>query len=221
MPPPALPTAYSLARERVEREARERYYQDGPPDAADLADWHLSVHLPDGRETSFGYQELCALPQTTYDRRFVCVCAWSIRQLWTGVLLRDLLDAASAGPASSDPELFVRQESVGHRAKPGPYIASIPVAPAVDRRAMICHTIDGESLTLARGYPARLIDFGLYGYKCVKGITRIDLTHEAERGWWEQERNYPVDGTIRRKRYNFLDLGESRLLKEPGEVTGF
>lgn len=219
--PPPDPELYALARARVEREGRERYYQDGPPDSVDLTKWRLTVGRLDGDEVSLAYRTLVDLPQTTQDRRFVCVCAWSIRQRWTGILLEDVLRAAGLSAQSQDSELHLRQQSIGRPDKPGPYIASIPILAAIERRTLICIAIDGSPLSLARGFPARLIDFGLYGYKCVKGLTRLDLTSEPERGWWETERNYPVDGTIRRKRYQFTDLGESRLLREPGEVTGF
>ena len=69
--------------------------------------------------------------------------------------------------------------------------------------------------------PLRLYDFGLYGYKCVKGLARLTVTPTLERGWWETDRNYPEDGIIRPKRYSIFDLGESRLLKRYGEVTEF
>lgn len=220
MPADTLQTQLPDSLARIEREATERYYQDGPPANLDLKTWRLNVELPDGSPTSFTYGDLQGLPQVTQDRRFVCVCAWSVRQTWSGVLLRDVLKAAGHRPLAAGPhELYVRQESIGSLSKP--YHASISLRDAVLRDTLLCLSIDGQPLSLARGFPLRLYDFALYGYKCVKGLANLTVTSELERGWWETERNYPEDGTIRPKRYSIFDLGESRLLKRRGEVTEF
>jgi DMSO/TMAO reductase YedYZ molybdopterin-dependent catalytic subunit len=65
------------------------------------------------------------------------------------------------------------------------------------------------------------LDFGLYGYKNVKGLKRIEVTDKFELGKWEKKAGYSLDGTIRPKRYWIVDLCAHKFVGEPGEVKEF
>jgi len=101
----------------------------------------------------------------------------------------------------------------------GKTLSTIPLGDAVSRRALLIDRIDGEPLPIERGYPLRLLDFGLYGYKSVKGLRRLDITSTFELGEWERRAGYELDGQIKPKRYRLCDIGRHHFIDRPGEVT--
>jgi DMSO/TMAO reductase YedYZ molybdopterin-dependent catalytic subunit len=201
----------------VSKPSSRRYYQDGPPESVDLATWSLEVVDIGGRQITLSHDALTALPLVNEDRRMVCVCNWTIRHIWTGVRLKEVLTLIGRTRASG---LFLRQTSIG-TPKKGVYEVTIPLQDALDRQAILVTEIDGQPLSLERGYPVRLIDFGLYGYKCVKGLKRLEITEDYGLGEWEKRAGYPLDGTIRAKKYWVCDLRTSRFSANPGEITDF
>lgn len=190
-----------------------RYYQEGVP-AVGATEWCLRID--DGRRSvALTYDDIIRLPVTQQHRRMVCVCSWTIKRYWSGVLLADLLRHVGIDTQELP---FLRQASVG-TAEKGVYESWIEVSGALRRGALLAHTVDGEPLPPAQGAPLRLIDFGLYGYKCVKGLAKLELTHEARLGYWEEQAGYMLDGTVKPKRYYAVDLQKQMFSMSAGEVT--
>jgi DMSO/TMAO reductase YedYZ molybdopterin-dependent catalytic subunit len=194
-----------------------RYYQDGPPEAIDIQNWQLQIIGLIPKECTFSYKELLQLPQVEESRRMVCVCNWSIRRTWRGILLSDIIELIGLRNFDS---LFLKQTSVGTPEK-GTYQATIPLEDAISRRALLVHSVDGEPLPLEQGYPVRLLDFGLYGYKNVKGLSTIEVTDKYELGEWEKRSGYDLNGVIRVKKYWMVDLSAWKFVEQTGEVTAF
>jgi DMSO/TMAO reductase YedYZ molybdopterin-dependent catalytic subunit len=206
-----------VIRNRGKKPSSLRYYQDGPPESVDLERWRLEVGGIGVSDLKLSYDQLLELPQVEHNRRMVCVCNWSIREVWEGVLLSEVLKLAGL----ADPEgLYLKQTSIGTPEK-GVYESTIPLKPALERDALLCYTLNGSPLPIERGYPLRLWDFGLYGYKNVKGLRKLEVTDRWELGEWERRAGYKKDGTIRPKRYWIVDLVEHRFVEKPGEVKGF
>jgi len=193
-----------------------RYYQDGPPQSVDLNKWQLLLTGLVSGGRSFSYAEILKLPQIEESRRMVCVCNWSIRRTWKGVLLSTLIEIAGV---PSPEKLCLKQTSIGTPEK-GVYEATIPLADAMARRALLIHSVDGKPLKLEGGFPLRLLDFGLYGYKSVKGLSKLEVTDQYALGEWERRAGYDLDGTIRPKKYWGVDLGTWCFVNQPGEVKG-
>jgi DMSO/TMAO reductase YedYZ molybdopterin-dependent catalytic subunit len=194
-----------------------RYYQDGPPTEVNVQNWYLHIGGLVRQEVLVSYCDLLKMPQVEENRRMVCVCNWSIRRTWKGVLLSDVLNLAGIGNLSG---LFLKQTSIGTLDK-GTYQTSIPLEEALSRRALLVHSVDGEVLPLEQGYPLRLFDFGLYGYKNVKGLSKLEVTDKYELGEWEKRAGYDLDGIVRAKKYWIVDLKQWRFVEKPGEVTNF
>lgn len=190
-----------------------RYYQDGPPQHVDLDRWQLLIGGLIARELKLTYSDLLAMPQVEESRRMVCVCNWSIRRTWKGVLLASVLQEAGLSCFAG---LYLKQTSIGTREK-GAYQATIPLADAIRRRSLLIHSVDGERLPIEQGFPLRLLDFGLYGYKSVKGLSRLEITREFQLGEWESRAGYDIDGTIRPKKYWGVDVRKWIFVQEPGE----
>ena len=116
--------------------------------------------------------------------------------------------------------LFLKQVSIGTPEK-GRYDSTIRLDDALERKALLCHSLNGEPLPIERGFPLRLVDFGLYGYKGVKGLETLEVTDNWEIGFWEAKAGYKKDGLIRPKRYWIVDRCEHRFVEDEGEVIDF
>lgn len=192
-----------------------RYYQEGPPESVDLDTWQLSVTGLVKKELILTYQDLLDMPQVKESRRMVCVCNWSIRRVWEGVLLSTIMDMAGV----FQPEkYYLKQTSIGTKEK-GVYESTISLGDALSRRALVVHSVDGESLPMEQGYPLRMYDFGLYGYKNVKGLAKLEVTEEFQIGEWERRAGYDINGIVRPKKYWLVDLKKWGFVEEPGEIT--
>ncbi|BET95857.1 molybdopterin-dependent oxidoreductase [Xenorhabdus taiwanensis] len=199
-----------------------RYYQEGPPesyDSIDMKEWALKIFLPhESTPILVAFEDLKNIAPITESRRVVCVCNWSIRRNWTGVLLKDLLKYLGI----SQEKYFsynLKQISLG--TSKGVYDSTISLSNALENRAMIIWAVDGDPLSLEEGYPIRLVDFSLYRYKGVKCLSELYFTDEFAQGFWESKAGYCKEGKIKAKRYRIVDLQEHRFINSSGEVTDF
>jgi DMSO/TMAO reductase YedYZ molybdopterin-dependent catalytic subunit len=190
-----------------------RYFQEGP-EPIDICNWRLNIVGEVVREVELTYEELLKMPSVSYNRRNVCVCLWSIKRYWQGILLRDVLSLA--GVNLEDPRLYLRQLSQG--TTKGVYDSCVHLKTAVERDAVLAYRVDGETLPLQNGYPLRFIDFGLYLYKCVKALKTLEITRENRIGFWEDYAGYDINGLIKAKRYYAVDLQKKFYFDGEGEV---
>jgi len=196
-----------------------RYYQDGPPSEVNIDSWKLQISLPDDSVAiDIGYDELKSIPQRIENRRVVCVCNWSIRRTWMGFYLQDLFDHLQIDLGVFK-DMFLKQISIGTPEK-GQYDTTVRLDDALKRNAMFILGVDGEPLPIEQGFPLRFIDFGLYGYKSVKGLSEIQITDEFKSGHWEAQAGYCKEGRVKPKKYRIIDLRESQFI-EKAEVTEF
>jgi DMSO/TMAO reductase YedYZ molybdopterin-dependent catalytic subunit len=115
-----------------------------------------------------------------------CVEGWSVRMLWEGVLVEDLIEAAKASP---DANTVIFHASDG-------YTTSLPLDYIEDLDIMLAHKINGLVLPPERGAPFQLVAESKWGYKWIKWVTRIELSDDPSyRGYWES-RGYSNDGDL-------------------------
>jgi DMSO/TMAO reductase YedYZ molybdopterin-dependent catalytic subunit len=145
--------------------------------------WRLEVRGMVDRPLSFTYDELLEMP--LFEQYVTISCVSNPvggdlvgNALWTGVRLRDVLEAAGVQAGAT--------QIVG-RSVDG-FTAGFPTAWALDpgREAMIAVGMNREPLPAKHGFPARLIVPGLYGYvSATKWLEAIELTtREAVDGYW-------------------------------------
>lgn len=118
------------------------------------------------RELALTREELLAFPQRTEQLPIACVEGWSANGSWTGVRLRDLLDAVGAP----------RGAEVGFVSLEEGFDSVLPADFADDDRTLLALGLDGEPLSLDHGYPARLIAPNRPGVLQTKWVTRIEVS---------------------------------------------
>jgi DMSO/TMAO reductase YedYZ molybdopterin-dependent catalytic subunit len=212
----------------------------------DEATYRLAVKGLVERPLNFGLRELRAMPA----RKVVATleCAGNGRTLfhpaiegerwdlgavstatWDGVSLREVLDRA--GVQSSAREVVFRGADGGPLdGLPAPirFERSLPLAVAHQADVLLVHTMNGQPLTAAHGFPLRLVVPGWYAVASVKWLTEIELIdyafdafYQTDRYWYEWQRDgRSVREPIREMRVRSLitDPVEGAEIKR-GELT--
>lgn len=146
------------------------------PDLA-LAEWTFRIEGEVDRPTSWTWDQLMALPQTTYAGAIHCVTTWSkFDMVWRGVSVDLLLEAVGVRPSAA----FVLAFS--HTG----YTTNLPLSDVLGGRAWIAWEVDGAPLTADHGGPARLLVPHLYFWKSAKFIAGLRVLDHDEPGFWEQ-----------------------------------
>lgn len=112
--------------------------------------------------------DLEALPQRTEVLPISCVEGWTITATWTGVRLSDLLDLAGL-PDDETIRLRSMQQRGAFRE------TTMPAAYARDPRTLVALRLNGETLNLDHGYPARIIAPGRPGVLQTKWLSVIEV----------------------------------------------
>ena len=136
-------------------------------------------------------QLLKAMPLEERLYRLRCVEAWSMVVPWSGFALKHLVDYAR--PLSD--ANYVRLETFqmpdvarGQRASwyPWPYVEGLSMAEARNDLAFMATGMYGKPIPKQNGSPLRLAVPWKYGFKSIKGITRISFVKEMPKTfWWE------------------------------------
>lgn len=134
-------------------------------------DWRLELAGPTGTR-SLSRTELAALTQHRVELPIACVEGWSAQAVWTGVRIRDLIRSVGGDDRSA-----VRVESLE---KSGGYrVSTLPAAFANDARTLLATGLNGGTLHLDHGFPARLIAPNRPGVVQTKWIHRLTVITEG------------------------------------------
>jgi len=105
-----------------------------------------------------------------------CVEGWSVKILWEGFLLKDLLNEAGIDPQAAV-VIFYAYDG---------YSTSLPLDFLLNNNILIAYKMNGLILPPERGFPFQLVAESKYGYKWIKWITEIELSDDVDyRGYWE------------------------------------
>ncbi len=117
-----------------------------------------------------------------------CVEGWSVKLLWEGVKIEDIL--ANAG---------VKQEGkvLIFHAVDG-YTSALPLEFVTTNDILLAYKMNGVNLPQQRGYPFQVVAESKWGYKWVKWVNEIEVSDNVNyRGYWES-RSYSNYGGIDR-----------------------
>ncbi len=138
------------------------------------------------QSSSYTYDELLVFPRQQKLVTLYCVEGWSVKALWDGISLTDLLRAAQPLPEAN---------TVIFHAADG-YTTSLPLQTVLDRDLILADHINGIALPPAQGFPFMLVAEEKWGYKWIRWVVRIELADDPEyRGFWES-RGYSNDAEL-------------------------
>lgn len=153
----------------------------------DATTYRLTVGGLVDRPATYTLDQLAALPQTTVVHDAVCTDGWQVDAVpFTGVLLRDLLDAAG-----------VRDDGAAVRFTcfDGAYSESLTLEQARRSDVVVALRMFDEPVPHDSGGPVRLFVAPMYFYKSAKWLSGIEVTSQVQQGYWE-DYGYPVDGWL-------------------------
>jgi DMSO/TMAO reductase YedYZ molybdopterin-dependent catalytic subunit len=131
-----------------------------------FADWRLTVEGSVNRPHAFSLEELQRMPSRTQITRHTCEEGWSAIAQWTGVPLRNVLEAAG-----------VRETAryVQYYAYDG-WVDGIDMLDALHPQTILAYGMNGRDLPISHGAPIRLRVEKQLGYKSMKFLKRIVVT---------------------------------------------
>ncbi|BDM64063.1 protein-methionine-sulfoxide reductase catalytic subunit MsrP [Shewanella sp. NFH-SH190041] len=157
--------------------------------------WHLSISGEVERPVTLDYDDLFnfALEERVY--RLRCVEAWSMVIPWVGFPLSRLLHHVGVKSNAK----FVAFETVFDPTQmPGqrnalfgggihyPYVEGLTLPEAMNELTFIAVGLYGKTLPPQNGAPVRLVVPWKYGFKSIKSIVSIKLTHTQPPTSWQQ-----------------------------------
>lgn len=132
----------------------------------------------------YTYAEVLGHKNHTKVIQIDCVEGWSVKALWEGILVKDLIDEARAKPQANT-VIFYAYDG---------YTTSLPLQYVRDKDILLAYKINNVTLPIRDGYPFQLAAEDKWGYKWIRWVTKIELSDNSNyKGYWE-ERGYNNNG---------------------------
>jgi DMSO/TMAO reductase YedYZ molybdopterin-dependent catalytic subunit len=139
-------------------------------------DWTFRIDGLVDRPTTWTWDELHALPQSTYEGAIHCVTTWSkFDMTWKGISVDTLLAVVGVQPEAAFAVIGC------HTA----YTTNLPLSDLTGGKAWVAWEADGQPLAPEHGGPARLLVPHLYFWKSAKFVAGLRLLDHDEPGFWE------------------------------------
>ena len=162
------------------------------PQNVDIKTYRMSVSGLVAKPATYTYDAvLSGEPTYTKVVQLDCVEGWSVKILWEGILLSDLIDRSAP---SADATTVVFHAVDG-------YTTSLPLEFIRSHRILLAYKMNGIAIPPERGYPFMVVAEDHWGYKWAKWVTGIELSNDPKYlGYWEQ-RGYSQTGLRSRSQY--------------------
>ncbi len=174
-----LLTKHSMAREFSRDKISPRPFQNELAplteefkklQAANFADWKVTVDGLVHEPASFTLADLKSLPQRSHITEIACEEGWSYIAEWHGAPLHAILDAVGAKPEAK----YVYYNSM----EPDSW-DSIDMDDALHPQTFLCYGMNGSDLPVPHGGPVRMRLPRQIGYKNLKFINKLTVLDEA------------------------------------------
>ncbi|SOD74497.1 DMSO/TMAO reductase YedYZ molybdopterin-dependent catalytic subunit [Jatrophihabitans sp. GAS493] len=139
--------------------------------------WSMSVDGLVENPISLSWDQMHALPQSSYNGAIHCVTTWSkFDTRFDGVSVDELLALAKPKPEAA----FVLATCTTG------YTTNLPLADITDGKAWVVWTFGGQPLSPEHGGPVRLLVPHLYFWKSAKWVNQLTLLDHDQQGFWER-----------------------------------
>jgi DMSO/TMAO reductase YedYZ molybdopterin-dependent catalytic subunit len=158
----------------------------------DTAAWTFKIEGLVERPTTWTWDEIHALPASSYSGAIHCVTTWSkFDMVFSGVSVDALLELAGPRPNATH---VLADCHTG-------YTTNLPLEDVTGGKAWVAWEVNGEPLPRQHGGPARLLVPHLYFWKSAKWVRGLTLTVEDEPGFWENAGYHNYGDPWREQRY--------------------
>ncbi|MGH2551644.1 MAG: molybdopterin-dependent oxidoreductase [Thermomicrobiales bacterium] len=144
--------------------------------------WGLEISGLVDHGRTYDFDDISAMTPVEQETTLMCIsnavgAGLSSNAVWTGVPMRDLLNASGVGEGAVEVKLYGADG----------YTDTFSIEKALDPTTMIVYLMNGEPLPQRHGFPARVIVPGLYGEKNVKWVTGIEVLDHDGKGFYETQ----------------------------------
>ncbi len=157
------------------------------PQYIDINSYMLSINGLVKSPVDYSYEE--AINNHNNYQKIVtldCVEGWSVKILWEGVLVRDLIGEQNILPDAN---------TVIFHAYDG-YTTSLPLDYILNNDILLAYKMNYVTIPPERGFPFQLVAESKWGYKWIKWVTQIELSDDPNyKGYWER-RGYSNSGDL-------------------------
>lgn len=152
----------------------------------DLAEYSLEVFGMVENPGSFSYEKLVARESVKRVIDMHCVEGWSVKILWEGFSVKELLNEAGLKPGAT---------TVIFHCYDG-YSTFLTLNYIMVNDILLAYKMNDAPLRPERGFPFQLVAENKLGYKWAKWVIKIEVTDSAEgSGYWEKA-GYPPSGDL-------------------------
>jgi DMSO/TMAO reductase YedYZ molybdopterin-dependent catalytic subunit len=138
--------------------------------AGGFADYRLSITGRVSRPGSYSLADLKRFPARTQITKHTCEEGWSAIAEWTGVPLRNVLEAAGILPSARFVNFFAFDDIAD----------GIDMFDALHPQTILAYGMNGRDLPVPHGAPVRLRVETQVGYKSTKYVQRIVVKNEFD-----------------------------------------
>jgi DMSO/TMAO reductase YedYZ molybdopterin-dependent catalytic subunit len=156
------------------------------PQYVDINNYTLEISGLVDNPKSYTYNEVLAHQAYSKVVTINCVEGWSVKILWQGVLLKDLLNEAGVKQGAL---------TVIFHAYDG-YTSSLPLDYVMNNNIILAYEMNNVTLPPERGFPFQVVAEDKWGYKWVKWVTEIEISGDPNyKGYWESN-GYSNSGNL-------------------------
>jgi len=161
------------------------------PQYIDINNYVLNIDGLIDKKLSLTYDQVLNHKPYTKTVTLNCVEGWSVKILWEGILLKDLLTEAGI-KTGSNTVIFYAVDG---------YSSSLPLDYIINNNILLAYKINGVVLPAKNGYPFQVVAEDKWGYKWVKWVTKIEVSNDPNyKGYWESA-GYNQKGDINDSKY--------------------
>lgn len=147
------------------------------PQYINIKDYALNIGGLVDKKLTLTYDEVLHYDKYSKIVTLNCVEGWSVKILWEGILLKDLLKEARIKPESNT-VIFYAYDG---------YSSSLPLDYIIDNNIILAYKMNGVTIPPERGFPFQVVAEDKWGYKWVKWVTKIELSSDSNyKGYWEK-----------------------------------